>query len=74
MSFYRQIKNVINNNDFFYLRKKFENDSDNNRYNNDYSNININKDLREKEDIFPFEKYSFVNKLLFFELDDCKYK
>jgi hypothetical protein len=45
MSFYRQIKNVINNNDFFYLRKNLEDNSENIRYNNNYNTPNINEDL-----------------------------
>ena len=35
----------------FYLRKKFENDSDNNRYNNDYSNIIVTKASHGQADV-----------------------
>ena len=53
MNFYRQIKNVINNNDYFYLRRKGikANDQDNIRYNNsNLINDNNNNDSYKNDE------------------------
>ena len=53
MSFYRQIKNVINNNDYFYLRKKLLDRTENRRYNNNFKalkeDLNINNEPFEND-------------------------
>ena len=64
-------------NDLSHIEKHYK-DEDSLKYNEtEFKKAEENFEIFIKQlekDIFPFEKYSFVNKLLFFELDDCNYK